>query len=176
MRIYTVRGHILELSKFIKKNLPEISNADPRRLKLKVWRIKASGIEADLEKSLRQDPSIEQQTRANLDRWRFAQRVADFIRSQPGKRASQREILRHFSNRRETDIEEIREILTFFFKIRPKEDRRTPKDKSRSYTYLYECPSIEWIRAETEEAVKNVIMYEAELFKEEELIKDDGLL
>lgn len=48
---------------------------------------------------------------------RFAQRVADFIRSQSKKEVPQHLLLRHFNKNREPDLERIRDILRLNYKI-----------------------------------------------------------
>jgi len=46
---------------------------------------------------------------------KFAQRVANFIHSQHKKQISQRDLLRHFSNKRKEDLERIHDHLKFNF-------------------------------------------------------------
>jgi hypothetical protein len=61
--------------------------------------------------------SREDSNQSAWDWLRFAQRVGRFIHSQPGKQITRRELLRHFSNRRKSDLSNIGGLLESNFLI-----------------------------------------------------------
>lgn len=74
------------------------------RIRLKVWRVRKSRIIPALEKRIKWQPQGKRA--AGLD-WRLLLALVDFLLSRPGRRATQREVLRHFSTRRLASIEAI---------------------------------------------------------------------
>jgi len=89
------RGSRRELSNFIKIHFPD-NDSNYRRIKLKLWRFRKSGIVQELEKeiSLREletNPISWKETTSGL---RLAQRIADFIYRERPYRAEQRKIRR----------------------------------------------------------------------------------
>jgi len=106
----TRRRYISVMSDFLKQNFKQIKNTDPRRLKMKLRRLQKSKIEMQLTR-IRISQGSRPSKESNLlwKRLKFAQRVADFIKSQRGREASYNKILRHFSNKRRSDIEDVRD-------------------------------------------------------------------
>jgi hypothetical protein len=92
-------GTIQALADFVNNNFPDI-DPSPRRIKLKLWRFRKSGIGASLEKEIilngikanPVDPKINK-TRQAL---RLAQRVADYIYKRRDHAFTQRDLRRFF--------------------------------------------------------------------------------
>jgi len=106
---FKIRGVSRALSEFVKKEFPEI-NPKPQIIKLNLWRFKKSGIPQEIEKrinleSIKSKPGWKREWRQSIAPWSLAQRIADFIYSQPNRRATQRQLLRRFSNKRSDDLE-----------------------------------------------------------------------
>jgi len=72
---------------------------------------------------MKTQPHLQRELKSNLESLRFAQRVADFIHSQPNKQVSQRDLLRHFSNKRAKDLEEVQKILKLNYGIKTRKGR-----------------------------------------------------
>lgn len=120
-------GRIKALSNFIKKNFPEIDH-NHKRLKLRLWRFKKSGIELKIEREIRRKnikPEEQKIWKRNWDDLKFAQRVVNFINSRPNKRVSQRELLRRFSNKCKEDLERIQDSLKINWQIEIKPVKRS---------------------------------------------------
>jgi hypothetical protein len=158
-----VKGWIPALSHFLKayrKEFPGI-DADQKRLKMRLWRFRKSRLESTLglQREL-QDPK--QATRGkNWGPLCFGQRVANFINSRPGRRASLREVLRRFSNKRKADIETLSWILQGNYQLHYKKE-------GRSKFFIYVQPSLEQVRARQQAIVKEKIDRENTLFGNEE--------
>jgi len=89
------RESMRALSDFIKFHIPEI-DSNHRRIKLKLWRFRKSGVLQELEKeiSAREFETSPLNWKESSRGFRLAQRIADFIYRQKGRRAEQREIRR----------------------------------------------------------------------------------
>ena len=119
-------------SQIIKKHFPDI-NPNPGRINLKIWRFKRSGILQKLDGEIARriigaDPNYSKKIDAGKETWaeiKFAQRVGRFIQSRPGQKATQRELERHFSNKRKADLERAFEWLFFFPIIRRQKNGKT---------------------------------------------------
>jgi len=115
-----------EVVDFIKKHLPNSDiNLDLERIKMKIYRVRKSGIVNELEREilleqLKIHPMSPEKKIKQKKTWqdlKFAQRVADFIYSLPDKLISQRDLLRHFSNKRKEDFERIHDYLKLNYRI-----------------------------------------------------------
>ena len=92
-------GTIQALARFVDDNFPDI-DPSPRRIKLKLWRFRKSGVGASLEKEIilngiktnPVDPKINKTWQA----LGFAQRVADYIYKRRGHAVTQRDLRRFF--------------------------------------------------------------------------------
>ena len=87
-------GTIQGLADYIAKHFPDI-DAGASRIKLKLWRFKKSGVDAALEREF-----IDRRLKARpvTEEWKMillAQRIADFVYTQPSRTVSQRELQRH---------------------------------------------------------------------------------
>lgn len=119
MDYFYVRGLYSSISEFIRNNIPESGiNSKVQRIKLKIWRLRKSGIlneiwsEIDSEWHKEKPNAFKKEEQKIL--WaslKLAQKVADYINSRPQKKSSQRQLLRRFSNKKVEDFEDIREIL-----------------------------------------------------------------
>ena len=127
-----VRGLEESVSDFIEKELPDNGiNIRPGRIRLKLWRFRKSGIEykvekallAEREKTLGSQPGRLKESKEEWKKLRFIYKVADFVRRRPSA-TSRREVLRHFSNKRAADIEEISDVLEYDFGVEFKESGR----------------------------------------------------
>ncbi len=157
-----VKGWIPELSRFLKahrKEFPGI-DADQKRLKMRLWRFRKSRLESvlALQRDL-QDPK-QAALGKNWGPLCFAQHVADFINSRPGRRASFREVLRHFSNKRKEDIEIVSGILQWNYQLHLRKE-------GRSCFFIYVQPSLEQVKAEINRIAEEMRKEERELFSEE---------
>jgi len=74
------------------------------------------------EKKHPESPEKRKEWEKNWGDLRLAQRVANFIHSLPEKRISQRDLLRHFSNKRINNLKEIHDYLKFNFRINLKKE------------------------------------------------------
>lgn len=122
------------VSDFIKKELPNSNiNANPKRIKSKLWRIKKSAVLhkakkivlSEKKKQERSQPDYFQKKQRRKKEWkkmRFIYKVADYILQSGSRGVSQRELLRRFSNKRKQDIREILDILKFDCGIELKEE------------------------------------------------------
>jgi len=104
-------GTLRALSNFIEKHFPDI-DSNYRRIKLKLWRFRKSGVVKELEKEIsfryfRAHPAKGKEDWKDL---RFAQRIADYIYSLKNREATQRELRRHFQKPIEK-IEDLRPWL-----------------------------------------------------------------
>jgi len=163
-----VRGYIAEIVKFLTENknrFPKIKNINPGRIKMTLWRLQKSGIMHTLaQERLSQDPSLAAREKAAAPFWKsikFAQRVARFITSRPGKKASCREILRHFSNRRKSDIDDILWALCGNYQMQIDK-------KGASQIFVFTPASVEQTKAYNQEIIQKIIAEENELFGDEE--------
>ena len=127
-----VRGLWRSISDFIRRELPGSGiNARPGRIRLKLWRFRKSGIWyrveraliGEREKILGSQPGRLKESKKEWKRLRFIYRVGDLIRKRPDG-ASKREILRQFSNKRASDLDEISDILEYDFGIKFEEAGR----------------------------------------------------
>jgi len=166
--LFHVRGSIAEIIKFLtkyKNRFPTITNINPGRIKLSLWRFRKSGVSAVVEKEIilsglkaqPADPKIKK-TWGSLG---FAQKVSDFIKSRPGKKASYREILRHFSNKRKSDIENV------LWALRGNYQMQSMK-QGASLILVYTPPSIEQVKAHQQRIIQEIIDRENALFGDEE--------
>lgn len=110
---FRTRGALAVLVKYLKKYFPKI-DPDPRRIKLKIWRLRKSGIIRELEFARLKNASppssnYDEVWKDLSEAFRFAQRVAEFINAQPDQRATQREILWRL-NKRIEDLERIHKV------------------------------------------------------------------
>jgi hypothetical protein len=157
-----VKGWIPELSYFLKEHKKEFPgiDANPKRLKMRLWRFRKSRLESVL--TLRRELQDPKQA-ARGKNWGtlcFAQHVADFINSRPGRRASFREVLRHFSNKRKEDIESISGFLQWNYQLHLRKGRR-------SCFFVYVQPSLEWVKEQRKRILDEKLWEERELFSEE---------
>jgi hypothetical protein len=102
-----------EVSNFIKVHLPNTGiNHDPKRIKLKIWRLRKSGV---LDESRERQQAVLPQKRGKGRRPRgagkLAQDVTCFVAARPNKIATQREVLRKFSSVRKEELDSIKGIL-----------------------------------------------------------------
>jgi hypothetical protein len=67
---------------------------------------------------LKTQPRLWKSWKQTWDNGRFYQRIINFIRSQPGQKATQRELERHFSNKRKANLERAFEWLFFYPNLR----------------------------------------------------------
>lgn len=106
---FNVPGSIKVLSEFIETNFPDI-NHDYKRIKLKLWRFKKSGVLKYLEqKKIKIWMKAHPVKRKDhpLIKLKLLQKIADFIYSQPEHKALEREIYRKFFQKKSVvDIEE----------------------------------------------------------------------
>lgn len=111
------RGSVRALAEYVKYNLPEI-NSDYRRIKLKLWRFRKSGILQELEKEISaHELELNQKSwKEGFQGFRVAQRIADFVYSQKQHRADQRKIRRLIQIPVEK-IEELRPFLLSNYRI-----------------------------------------------------------
>lgn len=109
------------------------------------------------------EPEKKKEVKATWERLRLAQRVADYVISRPGKKAYYREILRHFSNKRKADIENIRWLLCGNYQI------RTLKSGS-SLIFTYSPPTVEQVRAATEMSIQKMIEKEKSDFQKKRIL------
>jgi len=113
-------GRIKALSEFVKKNFPEIDH-NQKRLKLRLWRFKKSGVELKAAKEIQKryykiHPFDFR--KSDLQKFKLAQKIADFIYSQPKQKTTQREICRkYFQKKSVEDLEEMRSLLNFNYGI-----------------------------------------------------------
>jgi len=108
-----------EMVDFIKKYLPNSGiNLDPERIKMKIYRLRKSGIVNELERKIRLEqqkihpisPEKKIKQKKVWKDFKFAQRVADFIHAQSEKCVSQRTLRRRF-NKKVEDVEAIWDVL-----------------------------------------------------------------
>jgi len=165
-----VRGYIAEMIKFLIKNknrFPTIRNINPGRIKLSLWRFRKSGVGAALEKEITLSWLKSQPRKPKKERtWGalgFAQRVSDFIRLRPGRKASYREIQRRF-NKKKSDIENV------LWALRGNYQMKIIK-RGASSILVYSPPSIEQVKAYVQERVKEIIKKEKALFGDEKRYK-----
>lgn len=130
------------ISEFIKKEIPDSNiNSNPKRIKSKLWRLRKSGILSEIKKSIfikkrkleKSQPDYFEKLQERKKDWKkmkFIYKVADFIRERP-QGVSQRELLRRFSNKRESDLTKIMEILKYDCGIEVREEGRST---------VYYCP------------------------------------
>ena len=83
---------------------------------------------------MKTQPHLQRKLKYNLESLRFAQRVADFIYSQPNRQVSQRGLLRHFSNKKAKHLEEVQKILKLNYGIKIKKGRN-----SKTFIYYTEA-------------------------------------
>lgn len=92
-------GTIQELAEYVGENFPDI-DPSPRRIKLKLWRFRKSGVSSALEKEIilngkkasPVDPKINETWRV----LRLAQRVAEYIDKKRGHTVTQQDLRRFF--------------------------------------------------------------------------------
>lgn len=123
---FRITGIYEKTSKFIKKYFPNNNiNSNPQRIKLKVWRLKKSGIISDLEFEIFKEWS-KMQPLEKKEKWertkedfKFAQNVANYIYSLPEKRIERRVLLRkgRFQRKKIKDLERIHDHLELNFGI-----------------------------------------------------------
>lgn len=97
--LFRAWGTIQALADFVGDNFPDI-DPSPRRIKLKLWRFRKSGVSATLGKEIilnaikanSVDPEINETWRG----LRLAQRVADYIYKRRGHAVTQRDLRRFF--------------------------------------------------------------------------------
>ncbi len=118
-------------SEFIKKYLSNNNiNSNPQRIKLKVWRLKKSGIIGDLEFEILKEwskiqPSEKKETwKKTREDFKFAQNVANYIYSLPEKQIKRRSLLRkgRFQGKTVEDLKRIHDHLNFNFRIDNKKE------------------------------------------------------
>jgi hypothetical protein len=164
--LFCVRGYIKETIKFInynKKRFPKITNTNPGRIKLSLWRFKKSRILNTLaqERAL-QDPSLATRAKAAAIHRRsmqFVQRVADFIKTRPGKRETYREIYRHFSKKK-SDIDKVLPWLREYYNMRIEKH-------GASLILVHSPPSVEQVKAFNQKIAETIIDEENALFGED---------
>ncbi len=115
-----------EVSDFIKDSLPNRNiNPDPKRIKMKIYRLRKSGIVSELEHEIRLEqqknhpirPEKKIEQKKVWQDFKFAKKVADFIHSQPKRQISRWTMLRHFSNKRKENFERIHDHLKINYRI-----------------------------------------------------------
>jgi hypothetical protein len=82
------------IAEFLRQSFPDI-NPNPRRLKVKLWRFKKSGVAAALEEEIRDRER--RAARPDPGAWqnlRLAQKIADLVYDQPERSISQRDLQR----------------------------------------------------------------------------------
>lgn len=98
-----------EMADYLKKHFNIIMTSNC--IKQKLWRFKKSRVHFRAEQArLLEDPEPKKKGATPAPGWGklpFAQRVGRFIQKQPGKQITQRDLLRHFSDKREGDLAEI---------------------------------------------------------------------
>ncbi len=114
-----------EMVDFIEKYLPNSNiDLDSERIKMKIYRLRKSGIVNELERKIRLEqekinPTSPEKKIKQKKVWqdfRLAQRVADFIHSQPRKRIKRGLLLKSF-NIKVKDLERIRDHLIINYRI-----------------------------------------------------------
>jgi hypothetical protein len=166
--LFHVRGSIAEIIKFLakyKNRFPTITNINPGRIKLSLWRFRKSGVSSALEKEIilngiKANP-VDPKINKTWGALSFAQKVADFIKSRPGRKASYREILRHFSNKRKSDIDNV------LWPLRGNYQMQIVK-QGASMVLIYAPPSIEQVKAHRQRIIQEIIDDENKLFGDEE--------
>ena len=109
-------GRIKALSKFLEINFPEI-DYNQKRLKLRLWRFKKSGVKLKAAKEINKryfktHPFDLQKSKEGWRELRLAQKIADFIYSQPGHKTTQRQICRRYFQKKSVEnLEEMRSLL-----------------------------------------------------------------
>ena len=109
-------GRIKALSEFLEINFPKIDH-NQKRLKLRLWRFKKSGMELKAAKEINKryvkaHPYDLQKIKEGWKDLKLAQKIADFIYSQPGHKTTQRQICRrYFQKKSVEDLEEMRSLL-----------------------------------------------------------------
>jgi len=128
-----VPNSIKDLCNFLKEEFPGI-NSNPSRIKSKLWRLRKSGIVNKLESEILSEwqktqpdipPEKRKEWKQNWDDLKFAQKTANFINLCPGKKITQRALLRHFSNKRKEDLERIQGYLKTNWQIEIKPIKRS---------------------------------------------------
>jgi hypothetical protein len=121
-------GFKKRLSEIIRKHFSDI-DSNSRRITLKLWRFKKSGILEKMEKEvslrLQKLQPDDSQLKENWKNLEFAQRIADFIYSQPRKKVARRDLLRHFSNKRKDDLEDLHDWLKVNYGIIFKKEKKS---------------------------------------------------
>lgn len=113
--------------------------------------------------ALYNEPEKKKEVKATWERLRFAQRVADFVKSKPGRKANHREILRHFSNKRKSDIKNISWLLCGNYQIRILKS-------GASLKFVYSPPTAEQVRAATEISIQKMIEKEKSYFQKKRIL------
>ncbi len=114
---------IPEMARILRQCFPDI-DPNPRRIKVKLWRFKRSGIAGALEEEIR-----DRERRATPpapEAWqnlRLAQRIADLVYSRPKKTISQRDLQR-LARVPVDRLEELRAWLNFNYGIEARQGRR----------------------------------------------------
>jgi len=114
-----------EASAFMKDSLPNRNiNPDPKRIKMKIYRLRKSGIVNELEREIILEqqkihpisPEKKIKYKKVWQDFKFAQRVADFIHKITKKEADRRILQRRFNKKKE-DLERIHDILKLNYGI-----------------------------------------------------------
>ncbi len=127
---FKVRKIYKEMVDFIEKYLPNSSiDLNPERIKMKIYRLRKSGIVNELEHKVRLEqqkihpisPEKKIKQKKVWQDFKLAREVADFIRSQPGKRIKRRLLLRGFNIKVE-DLERVHDHLKINYRINFKKE------------------------------------------------------
>lgn len=114
-----------EVVDFIKKHLPNSGiNLDPERIKMKIYRLRKSGIVNELEHKIRLEqqkinpisPEKKIKQKKVWKDFKLAREVADLIHSQPGKRIKRKLLLKSFNIKVE-DLKRIHDHLIINYRI-----------------------------------------------------------
>lgn len=114
---------IPEMARIIRQLFSDI-NPNPRRLKVKLWRFKKSGVAAALEEEIRDRER--RAARPDPEAWSnlpLAQHIADFVYRQPERTISQRDLQR-LARVSVDRLEELRAWLLFNYGIEARQGPR----------------------------------------------------
>lgn len=124
--LFRTWGAIQALARFVGDNFPDI-DPSPRRIKLKLWRFKKSGVSAALEKEIFWDGREANPVDPKIDEtWKtlqLAQRVADYIYDIRHHAVTRRELQR-FIQKPVEELEELRSWLELNYGIVCKNGKR----------------------------------------------------
>ena len=99
---------------------------------------------------LKSRPDLEKGWKENRENMHLCQRIADFVRSRPDHRATQRELERHFSNKRKADLERAIKWLSFYPNLRRRKE-------GKSVIFCWRTPTLAEVKAYNQKVAEQIL-------------------